>query len=151
MQEMLGSQPYESSVAGATIGWLLALGGVFVFFLFAVNWKRLWPVLQAGGSIPLTLLLVLIALVWSQIAPREATVLSGLSIGNFWWQLIVVGLMACWVLLAGWLQDRYEWDPPEFALESAAPPGAAHHHSDRAEHAVSAAPGDSGHGSGYVH
>jgi hypothetical protein len=96
----------------------------FLFFLFAVNWRRLGEVLREGGAVPLALLLVLIAFVWSQIAPSEAELLRGLAVGNFWWQLLTVGFWASVALFAGWLQDRYGWYPPEYAVE----PPAVHGH-----------------------
>jgi hypothetical protein len=61
---------------------------------------------------------------------------SFLGVGNFWWQLLAVGLLAALMLFAGWVQERYHWAPQEIAVE---PP--AHGHGE----------GDHGHGDGHAH
>ncbi len=52
--------------------------------LWAVNWKKTRHVLAIGGWAPATLLLLLIAIIWSRLA---TTPLPGFSwLPNFWWQ-----------------------------------------------------------------
>ncbi|MBL8793635.1 MAG: hypothetical protein JNM56_07010, partial [Planctomycetia bacterium] len=119
-------------VLGQLIGELLYLGlqyGAVLFlvawFLWGVNWQKTWPVLRRGAGVPFVLLVVLIALVWSQIVPSNASPL-GLSVPNFWWQLGVVGLLAGVALFCGWLQGKMNWTPTEISLE---PPDHGHDHS----------------------
>lgn len=150
MEAVLHSQSAESAATAAMVGWLVGLLLFFLFFLFAVNWQRLWPVLQEGGAIPLSLLLILVALVWSQIAPGDVVLFGGVLLGNFWWQLVVVGLVACVALFAGWLQDRYGWYPPEFAVEPQ--DGHGHdHHSEHHDASAGAAHGEAHAVAGHAH
>ena len=88
--------------------------------LWAVNWRKTWPVLARGGWAPLVLSVVLIALAWSQIVPSE-----DLALPNFWWQLGVVSLVAALTLFCGWLQGVCGWTPPDIELEP--PPATAGH------------------------
>lgn len=89
------------------------------WWLWGVNWKRAWPVLRAGAWAPLLLLMLLVALVWSQLSP------SDLQIANF---LARLGMVAFWVgvaLLCGALQGAFGWEPAEINLE---PPAVGHGH-----------------------
>ncbi len=97
----------------------------FAYCLWAINWKKMWPTLREGASVPLTLLLVLVALGWSQIRPSDFVFLGVMTIGNFWWQLGAVVLLASLGLFAGWLQERWHWTPWEVPI---APPPAGHGH-----------------------
>src|SRR5262245_53188196 len=96
----------------------------------------MWPTLREGAWVPLVLLLVLIALVWSQIRPTDVMLFGVINVGNFWWQLEAIVLLAGLGLFAGWLQDKYHWYPQEIAV---APP--AHAHDDHGHHGH-----DHGHG-----
>ncbi|MFN4259463.1 MAG: hypothetical protein ACK4RK_09190 [Gemmataceae bacterium] len=95
------------------------------WWLCGANWKKIWPVLAQGAWLPLVLLMVAGALVWSQLAPSACTCLGFVTVGNFWWQLGAVGLLAASALLCGWLQGVLQWTPPEIDLE---PPAAEHGH-----------------------
>lgn len=119
--------------------WLIELGNVvlallpmviwFVVCLFGIHWQRMWTVLREGAWIPLALLFVLVALLWSQCAPRELSVYGYFSLANFWWQLGAVCLVAAVGFFAGWLQQQYGWFPQEVAVEPPEPAhGHAHHH-----------------------
>jgi len=128
-----------------------ALG--FAFCLWGINWQRMRPALRAGAWVPLTLLLVLVALAWSQIAPRRLPVFGILSAPNFWWQLCYVAILAGIGVFAGWVQDRYGWVPPEIAVE---PPAHGHGHSHSHDHGHSHSHGhghshDHGHGHDHEH
>jgi hypothetical protein len=96
----------------------------FAYCLWAINWQKMWPTLREGAWLPLVLLLILVALVWSQIRPTDILLFGVISVGNFWWQLSAAGLLAALGLFAGWLQDRYHWYPKEVPTEPAAH---AHH------------------------
>jgi hypothetical protein len=110
----------------------LALGGILmiiwiVWWLWAVNWQKAWPTLASGAWMPALLLCVLAALVWSRIAPSEGNVLGVVALGNFWWQLGAVGLLACLALVCGWLQGLMNWAPAEISLDPPAVSHEAHH------------------------
>jgi ABC-type nickel/cobalt efflux system permease component RcnA len=103
----------------------------FAFCLWAVNWQRMWPTLTEGAWVPATLLVILVALVWSQIVPSRFSLFGIATAPNFWWQLCYVALLAGLGLFAGWVQERYGWTPPEFAVE---PPAYAHGHGHSHDH-----------------
>jgi hypothetical protein len=117
------------------IGVLNALlpGGLWcLFWLLAVNWKKLWPVLAQGGWAPALLLLLVSAFAWSRIDPGECHFLPLVTIPNFWWQLASVSALAAVALFCGWLQGQLGWAPPEISLE---PPAHEHgHHGHHGHH-----------------
>jgi hypothetical protein len=92
-----------------------------VWWTAGVNWKKLWPVLGKGAWLPLLLLCVLSALVWSRIAPSECC-----GIPSFWWHLSAVFGLAVAAMLGGWVQGLFNWAPAEIDLN----PPAHHHHHD---------------------
>src|SRR4051812_35713199 len=80
------------------------------WWLGAVNWKKAWSVLAQGGWAPLVLILYVVALVWSYVAPVPEPV--GGLFPNFWWQLVCVAVLAGLALLCGWFQGLLGWWPP---------------------------------------
>lgn len=115
-------------------GWLLALlpGGLWcAWWLWAVNWREVWPVLARGGWLGVLLGMFLAALAWSALFPRPIRLLPFLTIGNFWWQLACVGGLTLAALFCGWLQGRLGWEP---APVSFAPPAEAAHEHGHAPH-----------------
>jgi hypothetical protein len=99
-------------------------GGVFTAWcLWAVNWRRLWPVLAAGGWVPMVLIAVMGAYVWSKVWPTDALVFGLFVVPNRLWQLGSAGILVGIALFCGWLQVRYGWGPPEIELE---PPAHGH-------------------------
>jgi hypothetical protein len=95
--------------------WSLLLAWI-AWWLWGVNWRRAWAFLAVGGWIPVALLAVLAALVWSRIAPGPYR-LEDIAIANFWWQLVAVGLLVGLALFCGWLQGVLGWAPAEIDLE----------------------------------
>jgi hypothetical protein len=88
------------------------------WWLFGVNWSKTWPVLARGAWVPVLLLVIVIAMVWSKLAPREEA--------NFWYQLAELSVLVAIALFCGWLQGVLGWTPAEINLE---PPAAgAHEH-----------------------
>ena len=87
------------------------------WWLGAVNWKKVWPILAQGGWAPVTLLTVVSALVWSRLAASDCTCLGFLTLPNFWWQLGAVGALVGVALFCGWLQTFFNWSPAEISLE----------------------------------
>lgn len=95
---------------------LLLLTAWCVWWLWGVNWHKLWPVLGAGAWAPLVLLMLMATLAWSRLDPSPSA----------WWQLgIVCGLVAL-ALFCGWLQGHFGWTPPEYSVEP--PPPTEHDH-----------------------
>ncbi|HEX4589410.1 MAG TPA: hypothetical protein VH120_05745, partial [Gemmataceae bacterium] len=86
-----------------TILRILPLVAFVAWCLWGVDWRRAWPILAVGAWIPVALLVVTAALVWSRLAPRE--------VANFWRHLGVVGLLAALALFCGWLQGVLGWAP----------------------------------------
>ena len=79
------------------LGWLLTKllpGGILVAWcLWAVDWRKLWPVLAAGGWVPLVLIGLMAAVVWALVWPSNVIVLGflpGPETG-----LVVAGLALC--------------------------------------------------------
>jgi hypothetical protein len=94
------------------------------FWLLAVNWKKLWPVLAAGAWAPVVLLVIMAALVWSRLQPGPGSVLGIVSVPNFWSQLGGAAALAGVALFCGWLQGLMRYEPVEVIVE---PPAAAAH------------------------
>jgi hypothetical protein len=92
------------------------------WWLGAVNWRKVWPVLASGGWTAVVLLALVAALGWSQLAKSPGEILGFGPIPNFWWQLADVTLLVLSALLCGWLQGVFGWTPAEVNLE---PPGVA--------------------------
>jgi len=98
-----------------------------VWWLWAVNWRRAWPVLRQGAWAPLVLLVLATALVWSRIAPAPCDCLVLVTVPNFWWQLGYVGMLVAIAFFCGWLQGVLQWAPAEISLD---PPAHGHHDGD---------------------
>jgi len=97
---------------------LLSVGLWVVWWLWAVNWQSLWPVLARGAWAPAVLLFLMGAVVWSRLAP-----------GHFAWQLGIVAALACLALFCGWLQGRLHWTPREVSVEPPVVSDDGHGHS----------------------
>lgn len=107
-------------VAALVLQYSLVLAWL-AYALWGINWSRACSILTQGGWAPAVLLLVLMALVWSQIAPRPYDFLGLVRVPNFWWQLGAVGILAALTLFCGWLQGLLHWQPAELSLEPPAP------------------------------
>jgi hypothetical protein len=108
------------------LSWSLLLAWV-AWWTFGVNWQKTWKVLAQGAWVPLVLLSVTGAFVWSRIAPTKFNFLNLLVVPNFWWQLVGVGLLVGLTLFCGWVQGVLGWTPAEVSLEPPAPSGHDHH------------------------
>jgi hypothetical protein len=86
------------------------------WWLWAVNWRKAFPALAQGAWVPLLLLMLVSALVWSRIAPSNVD-LGFMQLYNFWWQLGAVGIFVGVALLCGWLQLYFGWTPPEINFD----------------------------------
>lgn len=110
--------------------WSLLIAWV-AWWLWAVNWRKAWAVLAEGAWVPAVLLVILVAMVWSQLAPSDYEGLGFMRVSNFWWQLVAVGFWTGVALFCGWLQGVFAWEPVEVPVEPPAHAevahGAAHH------------------------
>ncbi len=102
------------------------------WWLWGVNWKKLWPVLGRGAWAPLVLIMVAAALAWSRLAPSSCDCLGIVTIPNFWWQLGCVSLIVALTFLCGWVQEYFGWAPVEINLDPPAP--MAHGHAAHGHH-----------------
>jgi hypothetical protein len=109
---------------GAVLAWL-------AWWLWGVNWKKVWPVLAQGAWVPLLLLMVLAAMTWSRLDPVACNCLGFMTLPNFWWQFLAVSLLVGLTFLCGWLQGVFGWEPAEVDLE---PPVASAHAAEHAHH-----------------
>jgi hypothetical protein len=108
---------------------LLPGGLLVVWCLWAVDWRKLWPVLAAGGWVPLVLIGLMAAVVWALVWPYNVIVLGILPVPNGLWQVGAVAVLLGVALFCGWLQTRGGWAPPEITFDPPAPsPAADHHH-----------------------
>ena len=98
-----------------------------VWWLFAVDWSKAWPVLARGGWAPVVLLVLVSAYAWSQIA-RGETSLGFVRIATYWGQLATVGGLAALALFCGWLQGQLGYRPAEVPIEAPGHGSAAHGH-----------------------
>lgn len=133
------------SLAHLILAFLKTWGPAFVltvawvaWWLWGANWKSVWPALAQGAWIPAVLVVVVSALVWSQITPVDCTCLGFVTIPNFWWQLGEVSMLASLALFCGWLQGYFHWTPAPVDFE---PAGHGHDHGHGHEHGH-----DHGHG-----
>jgi hypothetical protein len=91
----------------------------FGWWLWAADWKKVWPVLSQGAWAPVLLAMLTAALVWAELAPATCNCL-GFPLANFWWQLGGVCAVVALTLFCGWLQGVFGWAPAEVDLEPAA-------------------------------
>lgn len=114
--------------------WYVGVRGAILFgawtawWLFGVNWSRAWAFLAGGAWVPLSVLIVVSALVWSQITPSDCACLGFAVVPNFWWQLGGIGLVTAVTLFYGWLQGVMFWTPHEIELEPSGEHGHDHAH-----------------------
>ena len=108
--------------------WLLLIAWL-AWWLWAVDWRKVWPVLAQGAWLPAVLLMLLASLVWAEMAPSDCDCLGFVTVPNFWWQLGDVSLLVAVTLFCGWLQGVFGWAPAEVELEpQPEAAGHGHHH-----------------------
>ena len=106
-----------AGVLALAMRWSLVIAWV-VFWLWAVNWKKLWPVLAHGAWVPFVLLMVIAAIAWSRLDPTDCTCLGFVTVPNFWWHLGGVSLLMALTFLCGWVQGLFGWEPAELDLQA---------------------------------
>jgi len=111
---------------------LLLLFAWVAWWLWTVNWVTAWDWLARGAWVGVVLLVVVAALVWSQIGPRELDV-GFTQVPNFWWQLAATALLAGVALFCGWVQGVAGWMPADIPIY---PPEAMHDDTHGHEHPV---------------
>jgi hypothetical protein len=103
---------------------LLPLAIWCAWWLFCVNWTKLWPVLASGAWAPAVLLVFMAGAVWARLDPRDLT-WPGYYVSALAWHLSAgVGLAAV-AMVCGWLQAVLGCTPREFPVH---PPAPAHGH-----------------------
>lgn len=115
--------------------WLLALlpGGLWcAWWLWAVSWKRVWPVLARGGWVGVLLLIFLASLAWSSLFPRPLWITPVVALSNFWWQLGAAGGLTLAALFCGWVQEQLGWAPGSVTFD----PPVTHSHGHGHDHAA---------------
>jgi hypothetical protein len=104
----------------------LLLPGLWcAWWLWGVNWIKLWPTLAKGAWLPVVLLAVMAAVVWAQVQPSQCDCLGFVTLPNGWWQVGTVALLLALALFCGWLQGYFGWMPEEISVE---PPPLEHDH-----------------------
>jgi len=114
------------------------------FWLLAVNWLSLWPVLfQRGGWIGVALLFAMVVLVWSVIAPPPDGVhhILGLNVSNvtgkfaYTTALTFIAFLCGTAQLNGMCKSLIHFEEPALA-EAHAAHGDAHGHGDDHGHST---------------
>lgn len=104
----------------------LLLPGVWcVWWLWGVNWIKLWPALAKGAWLPVLLLALIAAVVWAELQPSQCNCLGFITLPNGWWQTGTIAMFVALALFCGWVQGYFGWMPAEISLE---PPPPAHDH-----------------------
>jgi hypothetical protein len=103
-----------------------------IWCVAAVDWRRLWPVLAAGGWAPLVLIGIMVGAVALMIWPKSIELTPGWMIPIGMWQFGGAGLLVCLVLFCGWVQTRIGYAPPVIDLDE--PSHAAGGHDDHGHH-----------------
>jgi hypothetical protein len=106
--------------------WALLIAWV-AWWLWGVDWRKVWPVLARGAWAPVVLLIIVSALAWAEIVPSDYTLFNSATIRNFWWQMGAIVLLAAIAMLCGWLQGLLGWWPS--ASLEAQTSGSDHAHS----------------------
>ena len=113
----------------ALLPWTPLLAWI-AFWLLAVNWRKLYPILMRGGLVGVILTALMTILVWSSLAEPEGGFhyLLGLKVNNIYGKLVYVTGLAVIAALCGTVQlsgscdafSRFEESsPPEENLHPA--------------------------------
>jgi hypothetical protein len=103
---------------------VLPIAAWCAWWLWCVNWTKLWPVLARGAWAAVVLFILMGGVVWGRVDPMPLT-WSGYYIPALTWHLGATMILAAVALLCGWLQGVLGWAPPEFPVH---PAPAAHGH-----------------------
>lgn len=135
MQDIVDKLVQLVVILGGILGDLTQLGlhwslliAWLAWWLWGVNWRRVWPVLGQGAWLPVVLLMLVAALAWSRMFPSNCNCLGFITVLNFWWQLGAISLLVAVTLFCGWLQGSFGWTPAEIDLEPPASSGQGHEH-----------------------
>jgi hypothetical protein len=111
-----------------TIVTLLAAALWCAWWLWCVDWKKLWPVLASGAWAPVVLFVAMGGAVWAQLDQKDLT-WPGYYVPSLAWHVGAALVLAAVALLCGWLQGVFGWSPPEFPVHPApADHGHGHDH-----------------------
>jgi hypothetical protein len=95
------------SLGALLLPWL-PLGAWVVFWMFGVNWSKLYPLLRQrwGGWIAVVLIGLVMILVWGSVAPPATGShhVFGLELSNYIGKTVYVTALFCIVFLCGSVQ-----------------------------------------------
>jgi hypothetical protein len=94
------------------------------WWLFCVNWPKLWSALARGAWTGVVLFILVCGSVWARLDPRDLA-WPGYYISALPWHIGAAALLACLAFLCGWLQGVLGWTAPEFPVH---PVAAEHGH-----------------------
>ena len=94
-----------TSVIALIVPWTALIAWV-AFWLFAVNWRKLAPILLEGGWVGVVLTYLVMILVWGVVAPPADGVhhLLGLTVSNFVGKTIYTTALFCIPFLCSTIQ-----------------------------------------------
>ncbi|MCS7015236.1 MAG: hypothetical protein RMJ19_11030 [Gemmatales bacterium] len=119
-------------LAALTFRYALVVGWL-AWWLWLVDWRRLWPALRQGAWVPLLLGLALISYItWLLGVPIP----GDKELGRFAPIALTSALLTS-VLLCGWVQTVFAWHPLAVSFEpavSSAPAEGSHHLESLADH-----------------
>lgn len=93
------------SLLQALLPWI-PLAAWIAFWLLAINWRQLVPVLMRGGLVGVVLILLMTILIWSSVAEPEGGFhyLFGLRVNNIYGKTVYVTALAVIAALCGTVQ-----------------------------------------------
>jgi hypothetical protein len=110
---------YEPLASVMTVLIALLPGGLWcAWWLWCVDWKKLWPVLARGAWAPAVLMVLMAGMVWNQLDPVDLA-WPGYYLPALVWHMGAAVLLAAIALTCGWLQGVFHWTPPEFPVHPA--------------------------------
>jgi hypothetical protein len=97
------------------------------WWLWCVDWSKLWPTLAAGAWAPAVLFVLVSGVVWARLDPDGFGAPGSVVPAH----VAAAVALACVAMFCGWLQGVFGWKPPEFPVHPAA---AAHGHDHGHDH-----------------
>lgn len=90
-------------LADALLPWLPLIAWI-AFWLLAVNWRQLYPILMRGGLVGVALIMLMAILVWSSVSSAQQHQLFGLHVDNIVGKTVYVTGLAVIAMLCGSFQ-----------------------------------------------
>jgi hypothetical protein len=116
--------PEASTSIASVVAVVLPFVLWIAWWLWCVDWRKLWPTLGSGAWAPAVLLVAMGGVVWGRLDPRDLT-WPGFYVPSMAWHVLAAICLGCLAMICGWLQGVFGWVPPEFPVH---PPALAHGH-----------------------